>query len=637
LLFVSALPLAAAQPQVSAGKEHALALHGNGQVYAWGNNSAGELGVGDTLNRNAATPLAAFPPGSGVSVLRAGNAFSLALKTDGSVWAWGSGSQGRLGEASAIGDRQRPAMVPAFPRGSGVIDIAAGDAFGIALRSDGSVWTWGNNEAATLGNGTFNERALPARVEGLPAIRAIAAGPRHVLALDIEGNVWGWGAQSEGQLCTKDKASDPVAEFALRPLRLPGLAGITRVSAGAGRSLFVDGNGSVLACGSSAFAAVCHAEVRMAVPFIGKVAISGVAAPVLIAHGGETSYLLGQGGVLLACGRNTSGELGKGVQTPFNVTPTPITPIGNVIDASGGERFAVALTREGNVFAWGNNDNGHLGIGETGGTLLTPAVVRDLGRPLSLGLNPESDADGDGAPNGAELVEGTQPFTRDNDVFAETELGRRLFVRQQARDLLGREADPLSVSTLANALAVGTQSRPGVVLGFYDSSESQAVLASVVRLYFAAYLRVPDSDGLAFWLARRRAGLALTDIANVFATAPEFIQRYGTPGNADFVTLVYRNVLGREPDADGLAYWTGELAAGRLSRGGLLVGFSESAEYRTAIAPSAFVASAFAALLQQAPDATGFEFWRARITAGGLRSELIDALLALPQYRARLL
>lgn len=103
---------------------------------------------------------------------------------------------------------------------------------------------------------------------------------------------------------------------------------------------------------------------------------------------------------------------------------------------------------------------------------------------------------------------------------------------------------------------------------------------SVARLYLAYFLRQPDAGGLAFWVDRcNRRISSLVDISDAFAGSPEFKLRYGALDNAAFVTLVYRNVLGRDPDQAGLQASIDFLGRG-ARRGEVMLGFSESPEFK---------------------------------------------------------
>lgn len=103
---------------------------------------------------------------------------------------------------------------------------------------------------------------------------------------------------------------------------------------------------------------------------------------------------------------------------------------------------------------------------------------------------------------------------------------------------------------------------------------------TVYRLYAAYFLRVPDIGGFDFWVQEYASGgHNLTEMSRFFAQSPEFVQRYGSLDDQQFIELVYANVLGRAPDREGFFYWLDELEAGRIDRGGLMAFFSESPEF----------------------------------------------------------
>ena len=168
------------------------------------------------------------------------------------------------------------------------------------------------------------------------------------------------------------------------------------------------------------------------------------------------------------------------------------------------------------------------------------------------GLDPAGDFDGDSLPNGVEPAEWRNPFAKDNDLFSPTPASARLFAMQQYRDFLGREGDEAGISGWANAVASGAWSRPQVIDAFVGSAEFGGMVAPVVRLYFATFLRVPDYAGLVHNAGLVRSGaLTLVQLAGFFATSPEFLATYGALDNPQFVTLLYQNVLGRAPDPAG--------------------------------------------------------------------------------------
>jgi alpha-tubulin suppressor-like RCC1 family protein len=244
-----------------------------------------------------------------------------------------------------------------------------------------------------------------------------------------------------------------------------------------------------------------------------------------------------------------------------------------------------------------------------------------------------ADTDGDGIPNGVELAENTNPSIRDNDVFASA----RLFSMQQYRDFLAREGDAGGIAFWVSQVSGGAMSRGQVIESFFGSPEFQGTIAPVARLYFAYFLRIPDYAGIDFWIGYYRAGNPMQAISDFFAQSGEFQALYGALDNGAFVDLVYQNVLGRAPDPDGLAFWKGQLDAGQMTRGQVMLGFSESEEYRNAIFSSVYVTMAYIGMLRRAPEQGGFDFWVGYMNAGNPGLALLDLFLAAPEYRERFL
>jgi hypothetical protein len=222
-------------------------------------------------------------------------------------------------------------------------------------------------------------------------------------------------------------------------------------------------------------------------------------------------------------------------------------------------------------------------------------------------------------------------------LFTNTELGRRLFVMQQFRDFLGREADSGGLGFWLGELNAGRQNRASMAESFLNSAEYQNQVAPIIRLFFATYLRIPDTEGLAFWTAQFRAGMPLTTIAQNFALAPEFVQRYGNLSNRDYVDRLYQNILERPADTAGSNFWTAQLDSGASSRGAMLVNFSESTEHLARSASKVYVTAMYVAFLRRAPDQGGFDFWRGQLGSGVSGLNLVNSFLGAPEYRSRFL
>ena len=185
--------------QISAGYRHILALLPDGTVRAWGDNQVGQLGDGSTTNRSTPVQVTGL---TGVTQVSAGLLHSLALRSDGTVWAWGVNDFGQAGTGSTGPDQLVPVRVTGL---TGVIKISAGDDFSLALRSDGTVWAWGAGRRGQLGNGTTTDSPVPVRVTGLSQVTNISAGGEASVATRTNGisaltSVWTWGDNRAGEL-----------------------------------------------------------------------------------------------------------------------------------------------------------------------------------------------------------------------------------------------------------------------------------------------------------------------------------------------------------------------------------------------------------------------------------------------------
>lgn len=287
----------------------ALALLNDGTVQSWGGNVSGQLGDGTTANRGFPGAVAGL---SGVTDIAAGLDFALALR-GGRVLAWGSDAYGQLGDGlpDPTGPVTRPVAVQSLNR---VKEITAGCQFGVALRDDGTVWTWGRNHEGQLGLGSATDMGTPQRVPGLENVVAVSAGCRHALALTADHTVKSWGRNGSGELGSGDTTPSPV------PVDVAHLDGVTRI-----------------------FAAPYHNHA-------------------LLADGGVRAW-----------GWNKSGQLGDGTAIS-RTTPVPVTGLSGVASVLGGYGFSLALLDDQSVVAWGENDLGQLGDG-TAAASMSPVLA----------------------------------------------------------------------------------------------------------------------------------------------------------------------------------------------------------------------------------------------------------------------
>gem|GEM_PF-2365762 len=232
---------------VAAGADFSLALTEAGKVYAWGYNLFGQLGNGTTTNSNAPVEVSALT-GKGVVAISAGGGFALALTGDGAVYAWGQNVLGQLGNGTYVGTVTTPAQVTGFS-GRTVVAISCGASHALALTADGAVYTWGYNYDGQLGNGTTTASNRPAEVTALSGqgVSALQAGTYHSLALTESGTVYAWGSNANGQL------GDGSQTNRLTPVAVAGFSGrgVIELSAGEVHTLALLADGSALICGTN--------------------------------------------------------------------------------------------------------------------------------------------------------------------------------------------------------------------------------------------------------------------------------------------------------------------------------------------------------------------------------------------------
>lgn len=208
---------------------------------------------------------------------------------------------------------------------------------------------------------------------------------------------------------------------------------------------------------------------------------------------------------------------------------------------------------------------------------------------------------------------------------------------QLYQDFVGREATTGEKSTWSTNVSTGEADLAALVAQLAADPASSGTRAPLIRLYWAFFLRRPDSSGLTFWLNRYQSGTySLTTIAQSFATSSEFKNRYGNVGNQAYVKLVYQNVFQRQPDAGGLAFWTGKLDRKQITRGGVIVQFSESSEGKRRLAGPTDITLISLAMLKKVPDAALWSQLYPTMAAGEKQSAWIGRqILASDAYGAR--
>jgi alpha-tubulin suppressor-like RCC1 family protein len=429
------------------GTGYTLLIKSNGTLWACGTNSLGELGDGTVERRNTLVQIGAA---TDWKMAAAGRNHSTGVRTDGSLWVWGSNSNGQLGNGTTGGTQTSPLRVGADTDWD---QVACGENFIVALKSNGTLWAWGSNSSGELGDGTTAPRAVPGQVGIDTDWALVTAGYRQAHAIKSNGTLWAWGWNAPGslgigfasssvptptqvgsstwkavatgyqtvtavrtdgtlwaagadigaisqnvyglvQLGTEtdwDQVASSWPNFAIRTdgslwgwgegysrfglspvglmprhLGAPGnksqtFGSVKSAAAGAFHTLVIRANGTLWSCGNDKSGALWSGTGRAVLEQVGT-----VNSWKLVAAGRDYSMAIKNDGSLWGFGGDQYGQLGRGTTTIYGVPN--LVQIGSGLDwqaVACGRAHTVGLKTDGTLWTWGSNFSGQLGDGTT--------------------------------------------------------------------------------------------------------------------------------------------------------------------------------------------------------------------------------------------------------------------------------
>lgn len=332
-------------------KEPELCRYRGSDVLSWGESDEGRLGVDAGADRTAPGAVTQL---HGVVAVTGSRSNGYALCVGGTIWSWGDNGYGQLGNNKS-GDRPYPVRVV---EGPGYRAVAATDRTGIALWDRGTVITWGWGEYGQLGDGepwsASRIARRPVDVIGLTDVVAIAGGGYSGYALKSDGTVWAWGNGSIGQL------GDGTNEDRSTPVQVAGLSDVVQVAAGHDTAYALRSDGTVWAWGNGQQGQLGDGGLtssNVPVPVtIGDTTAASIGASY------AAGYLVTPAGTVHAWGSRRHGALGDGVASAgWETTPVPVPGLTGVARVLGRGRTAYAQLLDGTVRAWGSNSAGQLG------------------------------------------------------------------------------------------------------------------------------------------------------------------------------------------------------------------------------------------------------------------------------------
>ena len=335
---------------IAAGDASSFAIDVDSCVYAWGMNTAGQLGDGTRISSGSPVKLKVNGTDfDGVSKIAAGYVHTVALKYDGTVWTWGNNNLGQLG-INGISSSQSPRQIPRSSFNNKTIaDIVCGENHTLARADDGSLYVWGANTNGQLGIGsTSTSQKIPMAL-GIK-VKAIAAGGKHSAAILLNDTLATWGNNTSGQLGTGDYAqrTEPGG------ISIYSNTAFTAVSAGTSSTIAVTADGEVIGFGANNNKCLgIDAGNKVSTP----TQINGLTDIQSLEYGAEHGIALSNNQNVYVWGKDTYGQLCG------NDSKSIISELNDALCIAAGKYHNLALKND-KVYTWGSNIDGQCGNGD---------------------------------------------------------------------------------------------------------------------------------------------------------------------------------------------------------------------------------------------------------------------------------
>ena len=372
------------EPMIAAGLDHTVVLKSDGTVWTFGYNWDGQLGDGTTTSFKSAP--VQVKELTGVTAIAAGYSHTVALKSDGTVWTFGRNDSGQLGDGTTTSKR----TLVQVKELTGVTAIAAGYNHTVALKNDGTVWTFGNNLYGGLGDGTTTNKSTPVQVKELTGVTAIAAGQSYTVSLKSDGTIWTFGGNAVGQL------GDGTTISKSTPVQVKELTGVTAIAARGSHTVLLKSDGTVWTFGNNLYGGLGDGTTTDKSTPMQVKELAGVTG---IAAGGSHTVLLKSDGTVWTFGWNDAGQLGDGTTTSKS-SPVQVKELAGITAIAAGGAYTVSLKSDGTVWTFGYNMSGQLGDGMTTNKSTPVQVLGENGVGyLNLGESSSSGNDTDSIIN----------------------------------------------------------------------------------------------------------------------------------------------------------------------------------------------------------------------------------------------
>ena len=332
---------------------HTLAIKTTGTLWAWGVNTNGQLGLGDVVTRSSPVQIGTDTNWASVSA----GTNTIAIKTTGSLWAWGTNANGQLGIGNSPTMGRDPVQVGTDTNWASVGgDHRNGSQHSLQIKTDGSLWSWGYNPTGPLGLGDATNRSSPVQVGTDTNWSSVSTGTYHTLAIKTTGSLWAWGTNANGQLGQGNTTTRS------SPVQVGTDTNWSWVSGGrSNHTMAIKTTGSLWGWGFN----TTNGQLGLGdvVNRSSPVQVGTDTNWASVSAGQFHTIAIKTTGSLWAWGQNTSGQLGQG-NTTIRSSPVQMGTDTDWASVSAGAYHALAIKTTGSLWGWGLNTQGQLGLGD---------------------------------------------------------------------------------------------------------------------------------------------------------------------------------------------------------------------------------------------------------------------------------
>lgn len=332
------------------------------ELYSWGTNASGNLGLNDTNRRSSPVQVGALTDWGKIGNNR--GAHFVAVKEDNTLWSWGLNSQGELGLNDRV-NRSSPVQIGSLTTWEKSCSAVEGNQVSFAIKKDGTLWAWGGNSYGVLGLNDTARRSSPVQVGALTTWDFVSSCGSHTLAGKSDGTLWAWGRNTKGELGNNSFTSAGVGVSS--PIQIGALTDWATVSAGQRCSFAIKTGGTLWAWGYQQFGRLGNNESNTLINRSSPIQIGSLTnwAKINSSATNALAQAVKTDGTLWSWGANGLGQLGQNISIFIDVSsPVQVGALTNWGYAYTESSRVIAIKTDKTLWGWGENYQGQLGLND---------------------------------------------------------------------------------------------------------------------------------------------------------------------------------------------------------------------------------------------------------------------------------